>query len=1113
MATSYEKFQKRLILAAYLRSRFGMTDAADPTKVKDFYRLLSEPDEGYRDQDGVSHLVRHLESEIGVPINYDDLLRYANNVRRHTLSINEHRDEPITWKYFQHVAALMTEYYLDRVTTDRKSFADDLDAYAEVCRSRVRGNFQVPSFTPDDLDKVAYWIATGGGKTLLMHLNYYQAQHHLDDIDHFLLLTPNTGLTRQHRQAMEKSGIPTVYYDNLRQRGGTFADEDAVKVVEIYLLTDDKTGEGKRVEVSTFEGDNLVFVDEGHKGAQSESETSWFNRREEIVGDGFTFEYSATYGQAVSKSGSTTDFEKEYGRSILFDYSYQRFYEDGYGKDFRILNLEPGTDDVLDANAEVERRYLLANLLAFYEQQFVFERNRHEFKKRFNLERPLLIFIGHTVTGDKTVSKIEDSKSDTQAVTDVQRLVRFLNDVLRNEDGWVEDAIDELLKEDGSLEIGGEAFFQNHFQALRETELDAREILTNLRDEVFHSAGGRLHLVNISNVEGEIGLRAGDADAFFGVIDVGNDRDFMKLVEEGLEDVKVDLEGSDFESALFKKIDQPESPINVLMGSRKFIEGWSSWRVASMGLMNFGTQKGPQIIQLFGRGVRLKGWNRSLKRTSALPEDADVRPPSYIGVLERLNIFGVRAEYMDEFNETLKGEGIDVEERVSYPIKTRMADGIDEILDKDLPVVRPDSEAKFEEPLSLSVDSDAAPKIDLTPQMEVILSDEDGEDAQTAEADRHHIDEIPDLISVNGSEENAEEIRKTLLGLLDWQRLYRQCWRHRNAEGYENLVFDAEDLRRIIAERAYTLKCPDWMIEWTSAKGRERIESITRRILEAYISSFYGERKTVWEQTTLQRTHLDTSDDNLLHRIEAHIKVSDEETQQDYRETLNHIETDGEDAEDLYEGTNAFYEEPSHDPPSRVTPSGHLYMPLMTQRGDVKHTPQGLNSGEEDFVTDLGQLLEDDERRMNVLGDRELYFLRNQSRGHGMGFAMENGKRFFPDFVLWILEEGHRHVVFVDPKGLTHEGSVKANSKVKFCRNGVKDIERQVRTENGRLSLSLHAFIVSVTHFDDVAENQELDTLDEFNEYHVYFQNDQPSYIEDMLRSILTAQPREELED
>src|SRR3546814_19182052 len=62
-----------------------------------------------------------------------------------------------------------------------------------------------------------------------------------------------------------------------------------------------------------------------------------------------------------------------------------------------------------------------------------------------------------------------------------------------------------------------------------------------------------------------------------------------------------------------------DSRLNVLIGSRKFTEGWSSWRVSTMGLLNMGQGEGSQIIQLFGRGVRLKGKGfRSEEHTSEL---------------------------------------------------------------------------------------------------------------------------------------------------------------------------------------------------------------------------------------------------------------------------------------------------------------------------------------------------------------------------------------------------------------------------------------------------------------------------------------------------------------
>jgi len=53
---------------------------------------------------------------------------------------------------------------------------------------------------------------------------------------------------------------------------------------------------------------------------------------------GFTFEYSATFQQAVA-AAKNESFENAYAKCVLFDYSYRYFYEDGFGKDYQILNL------------------------------------------------------------------------------------------------------------------------------------------------------------------------------------------------------------------------------------------------------------------------------------------------------------------------------------------------------------------------------------------------------------------------------------------------------------------------------------------------------------------------------------------------------------------------------------------------------------------------------------------------------------------------------------------------------------------------------------------------------------------------------------------------------
>ena len=87
-----------------------------------------------------------------------------------------------------------------------------------------------------------------------------------------------------------------------------------------------------------------------------------------------------------------------------------------------------------------------------------------------------------------------------------------------------------------------------------------------------------------------------------------------------------------------------------------------------MGLLNVGKNEGSQIIQLFGRGVRLRGKNLSLKRSTAL----DGEHPRNLSLLETLNIFAIRANFMDEFRKYLTREDVSYEGQIEIelPITT-----------------------------------------------------------------------------------------------------------------------------------------------------------------------------------------------------------------------------------------------------------------------------------------------------------------------------------------------------------------------------------------------------------------------------------------------------------
>lgn len=139
-----------------------------------------------------------------------------------------------------------------------------------------------------------------------------------------------------------------------------------------------------------------------------------------------------------------------------------------------------------------------------------------------------------------------------------------------------------------------------------------------------------------------------------GLINIGNDAGFFKEAEKPENLSLFDTEADDFGSSMFGTLNSKDSQLHVLIGSRKFTEGWSSWRVSTMGLLNMGKGEGSQIIQLFGRGVRLKGKDYSLKRSTPAQRPRG----AHLERLETLNIFGVNAGYMATFKEYLKEEGI-----------------------------------------------------------------------------------------------------------------------------------------------------------------------------------------------------------------------------------------------------------------------------------------------------------------------------------------------------------------------------------------------------------------------------------------------------------------------
>ncbi len=201
-------------------------------------------------------------------------------LRRFDLNILGHQDWLATrrpgfaLKYYQYLAAMMAEVWLWRLSKDAVGLALDFEVFRKIHR---------PGMEPvlgADVWKLAYWMATGSGKTLLMHINILQCRYYLKDrFKQVMVLVPTETLARQHLQELRCSGFTQARH-GLEPR----AEQAEVVVMEITKLYVREPGRavnkgGVSLATEEFEGPNLVLVDEGHKGSGTrsdrEAERAW----------------------------------------------------------------------------------------------------------------------------------------------------------------------------------------------------------------------------------------------------------------------------------------------------------------------------------------------------------------------------------------------------------------------------------------------------------------------------------------------------------------------------------------------------------------------------------------------------------------------------------------------------------------------------------------------------------------------------------------------------------------------------------------------------------------------------------------------------------------------
>lgn len=496
------------------------------------------------------------------------------------------------------------------------------------------------------INRMSFWMATGSGKTLVIVklieiLARLIRRGEIPPCD-ILFLTHRDDLLEQLKRHVEefnqgRSDLRIVlrelreYASARRETPSLFREQE---ITVFYYRSDNLSDEQKEkiIDFRNYDNDGrwYVLLDEAHKGDKEES------KRQHLYAilsrNGFLFNFSATFTNP--RDIATT----------VFNFNLSEYVRAGYGKHIAILKQEMRAfRDNEDYTGEEKRKVVLKALLML---AYV-----HKAQKAVQdsvgdglYHRPLMLVLVNSVN-------TEDA--------DLELFFRELERIARervSEELW-QTAKNELWQElQGNL-----AFVFEENERLRVSQdawqaLDMADVLQHVFNAPSH--GAIEVLVRPSNRQ-EMAFKLKTSDRPFALVKIGDISTWLKEKLSGYEVVER------FEDeSYFARLNQDDSDITILMGSRTFYEGWDSNRPNVICYINIGVGEDAQkfILQSVGRGVRIEPLKGKRKRLLPLYNAGEVdkslfdQLKDFVQPLESLFIFGTNRNALQTVIEGLKQE-------------------------------------------------------------------------------------------------------------------------------------------------------------------------------------------------------------------------------------------------------------------------------------------------------------------------------------------------------------------------------------------------------------------------------------------------------------------------